>query len=179
METLNLTKGQSLDLKKADGSAISKIRVGLSWDVSAGKSMDLDLFVVNKAGVNKTVAYFGNKTAIAGVKLSDDNLTGAGDGDDEFANFDATQTSDGDYYVCLNIYNAAGKGQAFKDVNSAKVTVYDVDSNAQLATYNITEAGGSSDSLIVGKITDSGNAYTFTALGNFINWDINVVSQTL
>jgi len=71
---LNLEKDQVLDLKKEDGTNISEVTVGLSWDVSEGKTMDLDLFVHHKD--SKKTAYFGEKTAISGIELSDDNLTG-------------------------------------------------------------------------------------------------------
>ena len=178
MEALNLTKGQTVDLKKADGTSVSKIRTGLAWDVSAGVAMDLDLFVVQKG---KTVLFYGNKDSnpIPGIKLSDDNRTGAGEGDDEFATMDATQTVDGEYFIGVAIYDAVSKGQTFASVNNAKVTVYNDETNEVLATYSITENGGANTSLIVGKVTDSGNNYLFTALGNFLTGDINAVAASV
>jgi len=68
MENLNLSKGESLNLVKEDGTAISKIRVGLSWDVSdVNGNVDLDLFVVDKK--TKNTAFFNKKDAIKGIKL--------------------------------------------------------------------------------------------------------------
>jgi stress response protein SCP2 len=174
MEALVLTKGQTLELKKEDGSAISKVRVGLSWDVKAGVTADLDLFVIHKE--TKNVAYFGNKTAIKGFKLSDDNRTGAGDGDDEFVEADATSSDDGTYVVCLNVYNA---GPTFKDIANAKVSVYDSATNAVLATFAITEDGGENNALIVGELKDSGNSYSFTAKGTFLKGDIQQVRDSI
>ena len=178
MQPLNLSKGQSLELKKADGSSISKIRAGLSWDVAAGVAMDLDLFVVQK-GV--TTLFYGNKNSnpINGILLSDDNRTGAGDGDDEFVTMDGTQTVDGEYFIGVSIYDAVAKAQTFASVNNAKVTVYNNEDNTVLATYSITENGGANTALIVGKVQDSGNSYTFTALGNFLTGDINAVSASV
>lgn len=179
MDALNLTKGQTVDLKKADGTAVSKIRVGLSWDVSEGKTMDLDLFVVGKVAGNTTVAFFNAKNAIKGIQLGEDNVTGAGDGDDEFVNMDATQSEDGEYSIAVNIYDAASKAQTFADVKNAKATVYNQETNEVLATYSITENGGANTGLIVGKVIDAGNAYSFTAMGNFVMGDINAIAASL
>jgi stress response protein SCP2 len=174
METLNLTKGQTIDLKKADGTAISKIRVGLSWDVKSGVTADLDLFVVAKE--TKKVAYFNDKTAIKGITLGEDNLTGEGEGDDETVEMDATQSEDGTYVVCVNIFNAT---TTFANVANAKATVYDAQSNEVLATYSVSESGGDHTALIVGEVKDSGDNYTFTAKGDYLNGDIAQVAASL
>lgn len=178
MEQLNLTKGQSIDLKKADGTALSKIRVGLSWDVAnEGGAMDLDLFVVEKTLAGKKVAFFNAKNAIAGVELSDDNRTWAGDGDDEFVKMDATKTADGEYFLALNIYNAAGKN--FSMVNNAKATIYNDETNEVIATYALTQDGGSNTAVVVAKVTDAGDSYKFEAVGNYLNGDITAVAESL
>lgn len=176
MELLNLQKGVALNLTKADGSSLSKIRVGMSWDVQAGITADLDLFMVQKlANGEKTVAYFGAKTAIKWVKLGDDNLTGAWDWDDEFLEMDATQTVDGEYFVCVNIYTS---GVTFDKVANPKVTVYNSETNEAIATYSCG-TGGAVNALLVGKIVDNGDKYTFTAMWDFIEGDINVVAKSV
>lgn len=173
---LSLEKSQSLSLTKPDGSSIQKIRVGLSWDVaSIGSNVDLDLFIVHKE--SKKVAFFNNKTAISGIKLSDDNLTGEGEGDDEFAELDATKTDDGDYYICVNIYDAKSKKQSFNLVNNAKATIYNGETNTALASYSVTEDGGQNTGIIVAKLKDVGGSYEFTALGEYVIGDINEVAQ--
>jgi len=166
-----LTKGATLNLVKADGSALSKVRVGLSWDVAPGVDADLDLFVVSPS---KEVAYFGNKKAIAGVELSDDNRTGAGDGDDEFAKFDATVTTDGVYTLCINSYT----GVTFDKISNAKATVYNDEDGSVLATFELAQ-GATNTGIVVGTLTDSGNAYVFTAKGDFVNGDINEITAAL
>ena len=176
---LDLSKGQSLDLKKADGTAISKIRVGLSWDAEPqnGRDVDVDLFIHDK--VRKATAYFWAKNAIKGVTLGDDNLTGAGDGDDEFALLDATQSEDGDYVIAINIYEASSRNQKLSGVKNAKATVYNAETNEVLATYSIQENGGENTGIIVWVVTDSGNAYKFTAKGDFVTGDINTIVASL
>lgn len=168
---LNLAKNQALDLKKPDGSSLSKVRVGVSWDVAAGIDADLDLFVVSPS---KEVAFFGNKTAISGIQLSDDNRTGAGDGDDEFAKFDATVTTDGVYTLCINSYT----GTTFDKVSNAKATVYNDETNEVLATFELAQ-GATNTGIIVGTLTDAGNWYVFTAKGDFVNGDINEITASI
>ena len=176
---LNLEKGQTVDLKKEDGSNVSKVRVGVSWDAGEqnGRNVDVDLFVVQKAP--RTIAYFGAKKAISGIELGGDNLTGAGDGDDETAEFDATVTADGEYVVAINIYDAKSRGQKFSGVLNLSVRVYDTTNNKTLVEYKVTENGGDHTALIVGTITDAGDTYKFTANGTFVDGDINEVSASI
>lgn len=174
---VNLAKGVPLDLKKSDGSNLAKARVGLSWDVSEGKSVDLDLFVI--APDKQTVAFYNQRDAIVGVQLSEDNRTGEGEGDDEFVKMDATQTSDGVYTLALNIFDAVAKGQSFADVKNAKATVYNDETNDVLGTFEIAATGGTHTALIVGTVTDSGNSYVFTPKGDYIDGDINQVVASL
>lgn len=168
---VNLSKGASLSLVKADGSSLSKVRVGISWDVASGVNADLDLFVVSPS---KQVAYFGDKTAIAGIQLSDDNRTGAGDGDDEFAKFDAAVTTDGVYTICVNSFT----GTTFDKVSNAKATVYNDEDGTVLATFELAQ-GATNTGIIVGTLTDAGNSYVFTAKGDFVNGDVNEITASI
>lgn len=177
MQVVNLVKGQSIDLKKADGTSISKIRIGLSWDVSEGSNMDLDLFVVAKQ--TKVIAYFNAKDSIKGIKLGADNLTGEGDGDDETVDMDATQSDDWVYAICVNIYDAVARSQSFSGVKNASARVYNADTNEVIAEYAITENGGAHTALIVGEVTDTGDNYAFKAVGTYLNGSITDVSASL
>ena len=168
---VNLSKGSTLNLVKPDGSALSKVRVGVSWDVAPGVNADLDVFV---SSPDKTVAYFGNKDAIAGVQLSDDNRTGAGDGDDEFARFDAAVTTDGVYTICVNSYT----GTTFDKVSNAKATVYNDETNEVLATFELGQ-GATNTGIVIGTLTDAGNSYVFTAKGDYVNGNINEIVAAL
>ena len=111
--------------------------------------------------------------------MSDDNLTGAGDNDDEFTKLDATQTDDGDYYVCINIYDAISRNQSFNLVKNAKATIYNDDTNTPLASYAISQDGGKNTGLIVANLKDTGGKYEFVALGDYVMGDINQVAQAV
>lgn len=173
MDTLNLTKGQVIELKKEDGTNLSKVRVWLSWDVVEGQDMDLDLFAYHKD--SKITAYFNAKTAINGLVLSEDNRTGEWDGDDEFLNMDAKVTADGEYFICVNIYDAESKGQSLKNVTNAEATIYDNETNKVLAKYNMTAEWGDNTSIVVGKIIDLEDGYKFEAIWTYLKGDISQV----
>ena len=88
---INLTKGQKVDLTKGN-PGLSKIVVGLGWDVNAfdsGAAFDLDAAAFMVAGdgkcpTEKEFVFYGNLEHQSGaVKHMGDNLTGEGDGDDE------------------------------------------------------------------------------------------------
>ena len=88
---INLTKGQKVDLTKGN-PGLKKIMVGLGWDVNAfdsGADFDLDAaaFMLGENGkcpTEKEFIFYGNLTHESeSVVHMGDNLTGAGDGDDE------------------------------------------------------------------------------------------------
>lgn len=178
MDAIIMKKDELVSIKKEDGSALSKIRIGASWDpTDEGGNKDLDLFVVHReSGV---FAFYNKKDAINGVSLGADNRTGEGDGDDETVKMDATKTSDGTYAICINIYDAISKNQKFSQIKNARVTVYNDEDGSVLATYKVTEDGGDHTALHIGDIKDSGDNYTFTAKGVFIDGSCDVVAQSL
>ena len=95
--SVNLQKGQKVDLTK-DNSSLKTLVVGLGWDEAPRgfslfqKREDIDCdasAILINANTEKLmgavdVVYFGNLTHRSGaVRHCGDNLTGAGDGDDE------------------------------------------------------------------------------------------------
>ena len=95
--SINLKKGQKIDLKKSN-PGLSTVRVGLGWDpVNQGggflKSLfgsgnadidcDASVFLLNKDSKPIDLIYFGNlRTRNDSIIHTGDNLTGEGEGDD-------------------------------------------------------------------------------------------------
>ena len=179
--TVPLTKNVVVPLVKADGTGITKVRLGLQWDAGAlWPAADLDAFVVQKLpNGDKNIAYFGNRTAISGVELSADNRTWQGDGDDEYAKFHAGTTPDGEYTLCVNIFEAKSRNQSFQGVANAKVVVYNDETNEALAEYKLTADGGAHTGVVIGTLKDVGNNYLFTPKGDYVNGDINEIAASL
>ena len=88
---VNLQKGQKVSLTK-DNPGLNNVIVGIGWDINnfdTGGDFDLDsaAFMLTDAGRvsnQDDFIFFGNLTHPSGsVRHMGDNLTGAGDGDDE------------------------------------------------------------------------------------------------
>lgn len=137
---LNLEKkletGENVALVLEKGQDLSKVRVGLGWDVrtSAGSAFDLDALVLllNENGkihsnTSESVAYFGNKNVLGGTVIHHgDNLTGAGAGDDEVVDIDLSRLPESVKRVLIGvcIYDAVARGQNFGQVNNAFARVF-------------------------------------------------------
>lgn len=167
---LEMTKGQTLDLHKEAGKTLTKIRLGAGWDVAAGKTVDLDLWLIAKGG---DPVYFNHKS-IPGATLDKDDRTGGSsqDGADENIAIEVAKLEKEEYTVAINIYDAVSKGQFFKDVSRAFVEVVDTETNTKIFNYNITENGGDNFSLVVGKLVKKNNGLEFSAVSSFSTKDM-------
>jgi len=178
--TLNLSKDEKVDLTKTH-PGLSKVSVGLGWDLQDGKTFDLDSFLfllkdgkVIDADPKKCVVYFGNKD-LPGCHHHGDNLTGAGDGDDEtidvtFANLPAECN---EVIVGVNIFNAGSNH--FGMVKNAFARIYDANDPAKtsIIKYDLSEDYGGKNAVIFGKLYKHNEEWKFQALGTGANGDIN------
>lgn len=188
METLNLVKGQKVDLTKSN-PGLQKIAVGLSWDLQDGVTFDLDAFAipVNATGKQHSpVLYFGSPKNAEGQLMllsgalhhSGDNLTGAGDGDDEVITVDtSTLPADCDKVVFgINIY-AAKAGQNFGQVKAASCRVFDANTPAEsILKYDLNEDFSSKTAIIVGEIYRKDGEWKFSAIGEGKDGDLNTLT---
>ena len=126
---INLSKGQKVDLTK-DNPGLSKILVGLGWDVNAfdsGAAFDLDAaaFMVGSSGkcpTEKEFVFYGNLEHPSGaLKHMGDNLTGEGDGDDEQIVVELAQVPASVERIAftVTIYDAESRRQNFGQVSNA------------------------------------------------------------
>ena len=87
---ISLQKGGNVSLSK-EAPSMSKMIIGLGWDVRATDGADFDLdgsaFLLNESGKVRSDAdfifYNQSKSADGSVEHTGDNRTGEGDGDDE------------------------------------------------------------------------------------------------
>lgn len=163
---LNLSKGETLDLHKESGKTLTKVRLGAGWDMAdAGKTIDLDLWLVPKGG---DPVYYKNMS-IPGATLDKDDRTGgsSADGADENIAIDVNALQKEEYTVVVNIYDAVAKGQFFKDVKRAFIEVFDTDTNTKIFNYDISDNGGDNFTLVAGKLVKKDGALTFTGHAEF------------
>jgi tellurium resistance protein TerD len=182
--TLNLSKDQKVDLTKTN-PGLKKVAMGLGWDLQDGKTFDLDSFAflckdgkAIDADPNKCVCYFRNLT-LPGCVHSGDNLTGAGDGDDETitVEFAALPADCNEVYIGVNIYNQPNAN--FGMVKNAFCRAYNAEdaAKASIIRYDLSEDHGSTNAIIFGKLYKHGEEWKFQALGEQKSGDINQLLQ--
>lgn len=171
---ITLNKGSSLSLKKSDGSGLTQVRLGLGWDAAKsgffGGSVDLDASAIMLDASAKDVdtVYFGKlKSKDGSVKHSGDNLTGAGDGDDEQITVDLANVPENVKTIVFVITSYSG--QKFSAVKNVYARVVDTSAGeTEVVRYNLAESKDNTANVIA-KITREGAGWAFTAIGEFTN----------
>jgi len=185
---ISLSKGNSISLAKSDGSALTKVKLALGWDsVSAapqkkglfgrvaaavsGGEVDLDasaiLFDAQKNVVDK-VWFQKKKSNDGALKHSGDNLTGAGDGDDEVIEIDLPRVAANVQSIVFVITSYSR--QTFDQVENVFARVLDASTsrNEEVVRYDLNEGGNHTGKVIV-KVYRQGNGWAIQAIGNAAN----------
>ena len=183
--SVSLQKGQKVSLSK-DNAGLSKVVIGLGWDevkqarggFFAPKPQPIDcdasaIMLQNGHFVNKgDVIYFGNLRHQTGtVQHMGDNLTGAGDGDDEQIIVDlANVPAQYDRIVLVvNIYQAIQRRQHFGLIQNAFIRLVDGRNNVEMCRYNLTENYSGMTSMIFGEVYRNNGEWKFNAIGQGTN----------
>jgi stress response protein SCP2 len=184
--SVNLIKGQKVELRKDNGGSLTKVMVGLGWDeakpekkggflsslfAEEPQAIDCDasaFLCQNGRLVNKTdVVYFGNLVHKSNcVRHMGDNLTGAGEGDDEQIFVDL-QNLPADYdkiVFVVNIYMAKERKQHFGMISNAFIRICD-DSGKELCKYDLSEHYDGMTAMIFGELYRHNGAWKFNAIG--------------
>ena len=173
---INLIKGQKTDLTKGNPN-LSKILVGLGWDVKkydGGYDFDLDAsaFLV---GANGKVAsdsdfifYHNLKHSSGAVEHTGDNLTGAGEGDDEVIRVDLKKLPAGIDKVAftVTIYDADERRQNFGQVSNAYIRIIDEITGRELIHYDLGEDFSIETAIVVGELYRHSGEWKFNAIGS-------------
>ena len=172
---INLSKGQKVDLTKGN-PGLSKIVVGLGWDVNAfdsGAAFDLDAaaFMVGGSGkcpTEKEFVFYGNLEHPSGsLKHMGDNLTGEGDGDDEQIKVDLSKVPEAVEKIdfTVTIYEAEERRQNFGQVSNAFIRIVDESSNTELIRYDLGEDFSIETAVVVGELYRHNGEWKFNAVG--------------
>ena len=183
---VSLVKGQKVNLKKSDGSALGKVMIGLGWDpvekssgggflssiFSSGNAdidCDASVFLLQNGKLTgaKDVVYFGNLQHSSGaVRHMGDNLTGAGDGDDEevFVDLNAVPNNYDKLVFVVNIYKSAERKQHFGMIANAFIRIID-DKGTEFCRYNLSEKYDGMTAMIFGEIYRYNGEWKFNAIG--------------
>ena len=173
--SIDLSKGQKVNLSKAGGDSLKKVLMGWGWDVktdgSGGNDFDLDAmaFLLGTDGKvlnNDAFIFYSNKTA-AGVTLSEDNQTGEGEGDDEtiIIELDAVDAAVEKIAIIVNIHEATGRGQNFGQVDNAVCRIVNADSDEEIALFDLSFDADTSTALLFGELIKRNGQWYFSAVG--------------
>ena len=176
---LNLEKREFVNLTKS-GVSLSNIRAAAGWDMARfGSNIDLDLCAQLFEGntLHQTI-YYGNKTG-KGIYLDGDNLTGAGDGDDENIriNFNSLPSQVDRIVIAVVIYSS---GKIFSGVKNAYVRLVDESQGEQeLVRYNLSEDGGRNTAVVAAELKQVNGEWRFVAVGDYSRNSISSLGRSL
>jgi len=184
--SISLQKGQKVSLTK-DNAGLSRVIVGLGWDEVKQKggggmlsgvfgskpaSVDCDASAIllkdGKFTGKEDIVYFGNLRHKSDTVIHmGDNLTGAGDGDDEqivvdLANIPAQYDK---VIIVVNVYQAEKRKQHFGMIANAFCRLVDAKNNTELFKYNLTEDYSGMTAMIFGEIYKHNGEWKFNAIG--------------
>ncbi len=182
--SISLQKGQKVSLTK-ESAGLSTVMIGLGWDEVKQKGgffskkpapIDCDasaILLQNGYLRDKAdVVYFGNLQHMSGtVQHLGDNLTGAGDGDDEQIIVDLARIpAQYDRIVLVvNIYQALQRKQHFGLIENAFIRLVDGKNNREICKYNLTESYPGMTAMIFGEVYRHNGEWKFNAIGQGTN----------
>ncbi len=173
---VNLQKGQTVRLEKSDGGTLTRVTMGLGWDVKKAKGLfgmfgggggdiDLDasclLFDANRRLVDQV--WFRQLTSADGSIIhSGDNRTGAGDGDDETIAVDLSRLPASVTTLIFTVNSFTG--DTFERIDNAYCRLVDATTGKETARYDLT-GQGSHTGQVMAHIARTGSGWEMKALG--------------
>ncbi|SEG59718.1 tellurium resistance protein TerD [Thermomonospora echinospora] len=171
---VSLSKGGNVSLTK-QAPGLTAVTVGLGWDVRTTTGTDFDLdasaIVVDASGKvlsDQHFVFFNNlKTPDGSVEHTGDNLTGAGEGDDEQVKVNlAGMAAEAQRVVfAVSIYDADSRGQNFGQVRNAFIRVLNQGDGSELARYDLSEDASTETAMVFGELYRNGAEWKFRAVG--------------
>ena len=197
--SVNLQKGQKVNLSK-ERVGLSKVMVGLGWDEVQRKrglfapkpqDIDCDAFAIllgydgkvlnHTDSVKECTVFFNNlKWWNGSIQHMGDNLTGAGEGDDEqiFVDLNNVPQEVGSIVFAVNIYEAFKRNQHFGMIQNAFIRVVDYDRQIELCKFNLSENYYNMTALVAGALIRTDSGWEFIADGQAARVEslVNVVA---
>jgi tellurium resistance protein TerZ len=172
--TVSLSKGQRVSLVKPGGGTLTRVRMGLGWDAVKrrgffgglkSQSIDLDAscLLFDAAGELVDQVWFKQLRSKDGsVQHTGDNLTGAGDGDDESIIVDLNRLPS---HVTTLVFTVNSfTGQDFSQIENAFCRLIDEITSSELARYDLSSSGPHTAQTMA-KVTRDGKSWSMTAIG--------------
>jgi tellurium resistance protein TerD len=177
MTGVSLVKGQKVNLNKesaASGNTLKELTIGLGWDVkssfTSGADYDLDASAIAVGADGKALSdghfvFYGNlQSPEKAITHRGDNLTGAGDGDDETIVIDLSlvPAAAAKIVFAVTIYEAEQRGQNFGQTENSFVRAVD-DAGTELARYELDMDAALETVVVFGELVKRGEDWIFSA----------------
>ena len=173
---VSFQKGQKISLTKGN-PGLKKVVVGLGWDVNqfdTGGDFDLDaaafmLTDTGKVSRQEDFVFFGNlKHPSGSVEHMGDNLTGAGDGDDEQIKVDLSRMPENITKIAftVTIYEPEKRRQNFGQINNAFIRIYNEETGEEMLRYDLGEDFSIETAAVFGEVYKNGSEWKFNAIGS-------------
>lgn len=196
---VKLQKGQKINLKRDGNNDLSRIVVGLGWDPidssgnngglfsSAKKALfdiDCDAAVLmcqeGKIQAKGDIVSFLNLRHSSGaVRHMGDNLTGAGENDDEqiLVELNKIPAKFDKLIFVINVFGAKLKKQHFGMLKNAFIRIVD-DNDKEFCRYVLSEGYDGKTAMIFGEISRNEGGWEFNAIGQGTeDGDLNGVAK--
>lgn len=184
--SVSLSKGGNISLTK-EAPGLQAVFVGLGWDARTTSGADFDLdasaLMLNPSGKivsDQHFVFFNNlKSPDGSVEHTGDNITGAGEGDDEVIKVHLEQVpADVDKIVFpVSIYDAESRGQNFGQVRNAFIRIVNQDGNAEITRYDLSEDASTETAMIFGELYRNGAEWKFRAVGQGYTTGLRGIAQ--
>lgn len=171
---ISLQKGGNISLTKTE-PGLEKVIVGLGWDarMTDGSPFDLDasIFLVTASGKVRSdydfIFYNNRKSQDGSVEHLGDNVTGAGEGDDEVIRIDLVNVPQEitRLIFAVSIYEAEARKQNFGMVSSAYMRVLNNATRSEISRYDLSEDASLETSMIIGEVYRHNVEWKFKAVG--------------
>ena len=174
---INLSKGERISLEKVSPGLV-EIYVGLGWDINVtdtGADFDIDasIFLLDsneKLISDKHFIFYNNQNspdAEQSIQLKGDNLTGAGEGDDEIIDINLTTVPPevAKAALVVTIHEADKRIQNFGQVSNAFVRVVNCQNEEEIIRYDLTEDFSVETAIIMAELYRKDGEWRVNAVG--------------
>ena len=113
--------------------------------------------------------FFGNlKHPSGSVEHIGDNLTGAGEGDDEQIKIDLSKVPENITKIAftVTIYEPEKRRQNFGQINNAFIRIYNEDTGEEMLRYDLGEDFSIETAAVFGEVYKNGSEWKFNAIGS-------------
>ncbi|CBN56027.1 MULTISPECIES: TerD family protein [Kamptonema] len=174
---VSLTKGQRVSLDKIS-PGLSAVFVGLGWDIKAtdtGFDFDLDSSLFLLGANEKLISdnhfiFYNNLTSPdpdKSIQHMGDNLTGAGEGDDEVIkiNLKKVPADIQKIVIAVTIHEAQQRRQNFGQVQNAFVRLVNMETQQEAVRYDLVEDYSIETALIMAELYRKDGEWRLNAVG--------------